>query len=399
MTEAFPPTRFEALTRLSAFVPKSARDYASGRNYDLPEQGHPHVSKLSPYLRHRLLTEEEVLQAVLGRYSLSSAEKFVQEVCWRTYWKGWLEMRPQVWADYAKAISQLHRDPNVAMAEAGRTDIDAFNAWAQELVETGYMHNHARMWFASIWIFTLGLPWQAGADFFMRHLLDGDPASNTLSWRWVAGLQTPGKHYIARSSNISKYTEGRHNPEWRLNTLADPLSAPPHPERRALRPSGEVQAGLRTGILLHEDDLSPRFLFDALPDAPIGTAALLSPTRRSPGAISDKVLRFVEQATEDTMARWTERMGQPGPVTSSVDTIAAWAADHCLEQIVAPFAPVGPTASSLRSLRKHLAPEGVGLVELQRLWDSNAWPHATHGFFRFKKVIPDLVAGLGRIPG
>jgi deoxyribodipyrimidine photo-lyase len=65
----------------------------------------------------------------------------------------------------------------------------------QELVETGYLHNHARMWFASIWIFTLRLPWELGADFFLRHLLDGDAASNTLSWRWVAGLHTKGKHY------------------------------------------------------------------------------------------------------------------------------------------------------------------------------------------------------------
>ncbi len=68
---------------------------------------------------------------------------------------------------------------------------------------TGYLHNHARMWFASIWIFTLRLPWELGADFFLRHLLDGDPASNTLSWRWVGGMQTMGKTYLARADNIA----------------------------------------------------------------------------------------------------------------------------------------------------------------------------------------------------
>ena len=67
----------------------------------------------------------------------------------------------------------------------------------KELKETNYLHNHARMWFASIWIFTLDLPWQLGAEFFMKHLYDGDAASNTLGWRWVAGIQTQGKNYLA----------------------------------------------------------------------------------------------------------------------------------------------------------------------------------------------------------
>ena len=103
MIDAFPPTRTAALERLAAFAPKAGRDYAAGRNYDLP--GHPHVSGLSPYIRHRLITETECLETVLGRYSLSTAEKFIQEVFWRTYWKGWLEMRPSVWTDYRSGVS------------------------------------------------------------------------------------------------------------------------------------------------------------------------------------------------------------------------------------------------------------------------------------------------------
>ena len=95
----------------------------------------------------------------------------------------------------------------------GATGIDCFDAWARELVATGYLHNHARMWFASIWIFTLRLPWELGADFFLRHLIDGDPASNTLSWRWVAGLQTAGKTYLATAENIARFTGGRFAPQ------------------------------------------------------------------------------------------------------------------------------------------------------------------------------------------
>ena len=88
----------------------------------------------------------------------------------------------------------------------GTTNVDCFNDWVNELKTTNYLHNHTRMWFASIGFSLLGLPWQLGANFFMHHLYDGDPASNTLSWRWVAGLQTLGKNYLATSSNIAKYT-------------------------------------------------------------------------------------------------------------------------------------------------------------------------------------------------
>ena len=91
----------------------------------------------------------------------------------------------------------------------GKTGIDCFDTWIQELRENNYLHNHSRMWFASIWIFTLGLPWQIGARLFMKHLLDGDASSNTLSWRWVAGMHTNKKPYLASKENIDKYTVNR----------------------------------------------------------------------------------------------------------------------------------------------------------------------------------------------
>lgn len=387
------PTRAAGLERLAQFAPAAGRDYASRRNYDLPDQGHPHVSQLSPYLRHRLLTEEEVLQTILGRYSLATAEKFVAEVCWRTYWKGWLELRPTAWSDYLRDLGHIDRT-GIDAAEAGQTDIGAFNAWVAELTSTGYLHNHARMWFASIWVFTLGLPWQAGADFFMRNLLDGDPASNTLSWRWVAGLQTPGKHYIARASNISKYTEGKHNPEWRLNTGAEPLHGAAHPAPRPV-PMGDVpDPGARTGFLWHEDDLSPAFLADHCDIK--AHAGLLATSARSPIGVNPNVTDFAKFAMTDAMTRWSDRFGTAGPVDNSVDKLCDWAAAAGLEQIVTPYAPVGPTASALRRLRKALDTRGIALVQQIRPWDSAAWPHATHGFFRFKKQIPTLVGSFIR---
>ena len=95
-----------------------------------------------------------------------------------------------------KIREEFKDDANYKNATDGNTSIECFNEWVNELKENNYLHNHARMWFASIWVFTLELPWQLGAEFFMKHLYDGDAAANTLGWRWVAGIQTQGKNYL-----------------------------------------------------------------------------------------------------------------------------------------------------------------------------------------------------------
>jgi deoxyribodipyrimidine photo-lyase len=249
------------------------------------------------------------------------------------------------------------------------------------------------MWFASIWIFTLRLPWQAGADFFLRHLLDGDPASNTLGWRWVAGLQTQGKHYLARPDNIARYTEWRFAPTG-LVTEAAPLQGPAPPQRRPPPVGDRPRAGLRTGILLTEEDLSPAFLLAALDAPPVAHAALVSVAGRSPRPVSALVTGFTRDAVGDAMGRWSGRMGEAGPVADEVETIARWAEGEGLEQLATAFAPVGPAALALDDLEARLARSGITLVRVMRGWDAAAWPHATHGFFRFKERIPELVGGL-----
>ncbi|MGD8767512.1 MAG: FAD-binding domain-containing protein, partial [Methyloceanibacter sp.] len=152
------PERAHGLERLLAFAPKAGAEYAKLRNYDLGPGAHDHVSTLSPWIRHRLILEEEVVSAVLARHSFAAASKFIQEVFWRTYWKGWLELRPAVWRDYRRRLevlsAELERDSNLRLrweeAEGGSTGITCFDAWVDELTKTGYLHNHARMWFASI---------------------------------------------------------------------------------------------------------------------------------------------------------------------------------------------------------------------------------------------------------
>ncbi len=294
----FPPTRAAALARLAAFLPRAGSTYAADRNRDLP--GHHAVSTLSPYIRHRLLTEEDVIADVRAHHGPHDAQKFLAEVHWRTYWKGWLELRPQVWRDYQQGVrAALNRTATESglrdqwqAACEGRTGIDAFDHWAHELAATGYLHNHARMWFASIWIFTLRLPWELGADFFLRHLLDGDPASNTLSWRWVGGLHTPGKTYLATADNIAKNTDGRFAPQG-LATSAFALPATPIPAPKPAPLGDDWGRAHRTALILHEDDLSPDWLLARI--QPVATAILLTSEGRSPLTPAPHIAAFTDR--------------------------------------------------------------------------------------------------------
>ncbi len=343
---------------------------------------------LSAYIRHRLITEHEVIQRVLALHRLADAEKFIQEVCWRTYWKGWLQMRPSVWAQYQTDVADLARPAAYDAACAGATGITCFDAWVLELTETGYLHNHARMWFASLWIFTLGLPWQLGADFFYQHLLDGDPASNTLSWRWVAGLQTPGKTYLAQADNIAKFTQGRFKPHPFVHGAGPPAEMPVSPiPIVAVPPLPGNAAGGAVGLLLTEEDLHPESLdLDSVRIAAVAAA----PSARNRSAV---VEGFANAALSDALSRsatcWQSQTAMLCTLDS--DALITWAKAHRLNMIVTPFAPVGPVSDRLAAIAPDLAAAGIALLPVRRRWDSAAWPHADKGFFAFKGKIPGLV--------
>lgn len=394
------PTREAALQQLAGFVPKSGRSYAASRNYDLGPGDRSNVSTLSPYVRHRLVTEQEIVDAVLSRFALSTAEKFVQEVCWRTYWKGWLEQRPGVWHRYRDELSRLETeitsDPAHAQtfegAIAGETGIDCFDAWVRELVETGYLHNHARMWFASIWVFTLGLPWQLGADFFMRHLLDGDPASNTLSWRWVCGLHTVGKTYLARAANIAEYTNGRFNPKGKLATAAQPLPIADLPRPTGLRTLAPLPQGGPLGLLLTEEDLTPETM--ALPESRIAAVFAVDTAEAYPRT-SHKVVEFRRAALLNAAERIGRSFGAPLNIVASKEpSAAAQALDSfgCTALVTSEI-PVGPAKEAILAILNET--KNVSLYEMRRPWDAAFWPYATAGFFKIKERIPAILQDLG----
>ena len=208
--------------KIKNFLENNILNYSKLRNYDFGTDNRDNVSCLSPYITHRMFSEYELIKNVLKKYKFSTIEKFVQEVFWRVYWKGWLEKKPKVWADFVNSLNTIKICDTYYDAIEGKTEISCFNEWVNELKTFNYLHNHTRMWFASIWIFTLKLHWQLGAKFFLEHLYDGDAASNTLSWRWVAGLQTKGKHYLAKSWNIEKFTNNRFK-NVSLNEEAKPI--------------------------------------------------------------------------------------------------------------------------------------------------------------------------------
>ncbi len=221
----FEASRSKAIEKLNNFIEKNLSEYSKLRNFDFGPKNRSNISCLSPYVTHGIINENEIIKKSLSKFPFSKIEKFIQEVLWRIYWKGWLELRPNVWTDYLIELNKIREEfknnQNYLNAIKGKTNVECFNAWVNELRENNYLHNHARMWFASIWIFTLELPWQLGAELFMKHLYDGDAASNTLGWRWVAGVQTQGKHYLASEWNIKKFSNNRFS-KIKLNENAPP---------------------------------------------------------------------------------------------------------------------------------------------------------------------------------
>lgn len=394
------PTRAAALAAMQAFVPAMGRRYSNGRNYDQGPGRRTSVSGLSPYIRRRLLTEQELVTAAVGAHGPEDAGKFVQEVIWRGYFKGWLEHRPQVWASYRAGLQADRRaaesDRRLAhalrRAEKGQTGLECFDAWACELVETNTLHNHARMWFASIWIFTLGLPWRLGADFFYRHLLDGDAASNTLSWRWVAGLHTRGKPYAARADNIAAFTGGRFRPRERdfAEVTVGLESSEPEglPPLQALRGVDAPEIGRPTALVITDEDC-------CLEDFELrhldirGCATLSATYLRSTLEVAEAVTAFEAGALGDAAARVklpTEALRAEHP-----RDLVEWAVGMGATQVVTPFVTRGPLHDWLQTALPLLAAQGIRLAEWQRAWDAAIWPYATAGFFKVKQQMTRIL--------
>jgi deoxyribodipyrimidine photo-lyase len=342
--------------------------------------GHPHanVSKLSPYLRRRLVSENEVLQIALEKNSMSSLDKFIQEIFWRTYWRGWLELRPDVYEDYENGYDGSHLPD--------KTGIKCFDHWTEELIETGYLHNHARMWYASIWIFTLRKSWVSGANFFKDHLVDWCPASNTLGWRWVAGLQTRGKIYVAKADNIKLFTNDKFFPKGELNE--NPLFNEDlwkTYERASEFPyvNPNLNASENTGVIINRNDLT---LNHYLSKEQIMLKGCIFHDREYQSSKSDFVNKFDSDLIENL------RSDLPSfEFCQTKKAVLKWAKSEKLKYLIFPYETVGNKYFMTSDYISELRNQNIETIFYMRDWDKYAFPFANKGFFPFKKNISDLL--------
>ena len=373
----FEASKAAALNRLNNFVEQNLSEYSKLRNFDFGPENRTNISGLSPYITHGVINEKEVIEKSLSKFSFSKNEKFIQEVLWRTYWKGWLELRPNVWTDYLVELNKIREEykdnQNYKNAIDGKTNIECFNYWVTELKENNYLHNHTRMWFASIWIFTLELPWQLGAEFFMQHLYDGDSASNTLGWRWVAGIQTQGKHYLASEWNIKKFTNNRFN-NIKLNETAPPKVS--EKTYSIVKQDFSNKNIDDENLFIFENSLS--FETTDFQNHKFKKIYIISNKNENRSIkLSEKVIKFKALLVDDQKQRL-----ENNSITCEVVDISE--IKNINEKIIALYPTVGENLDYLNL-------NNLKIDFLYRKLDQYSWQYCNKGFFNFKNYIPKII--------
>ena len=374
----FPTTRNNALRKLDDFIKNNILGYTKLRNFDFGIQNRKNISCLSPYVSHGIISEIEIINKVLKKYLFNKTEKFIQEVLWRIYWRGWLELRPMVWNDYLIKLKVLNEEyktnGNYLNAIKGETNIQCFNDWVNELKETNYLHNHTRMWFASIWIFTLELPWELGAEFFLKHLYDGDSASNTLGWRWVAGIQTPGKHYVASEWNIKKFTNNRYE-KIRLNESAVPIK---NNKTYTISKKDFINPKIDDGKILLIFDNNLSFEFSDFRDKKFKKILIVNSNEDRQISLSDNIVKFKESLFQDQLDRLKK-------FSIDCEVIKIKDIKQINENIYALYPSVGENLDFVVSNKLQ------NIQFLYRKIDQFSWKYCTKGFFNFKNYIPQII--------
>ena len=375
----FEASRTFAEKKLDSFIDNNLNEYSKLRNFDFGPNKRSNISCISPYVTHGVINEIEIIKKSLKKYSFVKNEKFIQEVLWRVYWKGWLELKPDVWTDFKYSLKKLKKEyeNNNKYIEAinAKTNIDVFNSWVNELKNFNYLHNHTRMWFASIWIFSLKLPWQLGAEFFLQHLYDGDAASNTLGWRWVAGVQTKGKHYIATEWNIKKFTNNRFN-NIKLNENAPPVNEDKFYKIISKNFNNLLPTDDRA-LIVFDNNLS--FETSDFVNQKFDKILLVSNDNKNRQIIlSEKLIEFKNALIKDQKKRLNERS-----INCEIITIEDLL--KIKDKIYALYPGVGENLDYL-NLNKL---ENISF--LYRKIDQYSWKFCNKGFFNFKNYIPKII--------
>jgi hypothetical protein len=230
------------------------------------------------------------------------------------------------------------------------------------------------MWFASIWIFTLELPWQLGAEFFMQHLYDGDPASNTLGWRWVAGIQTQGKHYLASEWNINKFTNNRFQ-NIKVNENALPIISN---KTYSINKKDFLNSEILDDKTLLIFENSMAFEFSDFKEHKFKKILLVSNDTNRTIKLSEKVLKFKANLLEDQKIRLENKL-------INCETININELKNVTEEVYAFYPTVGENLNFVQNNQLK------NIKFLYRKLDQFSWQYCNKGFFNFKNYIPKII--------
>ncbi len=388
----FEPSIKRANYLLESFLKNKLKQYDSFRNYDFSSSNEEqYVSQMSPYVSSGIINEIQILKK-LSKNKIKS-DKYIQEIFWRVYWKGWLEHNEAIWFDYKNFLNSfdIKKYKNYTLlikALKGETNITPYDIWYKELKKTGYLHNHARMWFASIWIHYLGLPWQIGANLFLKNLLDGDIASNTLSWRWVAGTQTIGKKYIATVDNINKYSLGRFKP-FNLPKLKNITITSEHRIINKIRSSYSKNIEKKHALLILENNLNPTYLLNNLKFTKIIFFITFNSSELKTTdyvkTFKNKLLTDIK-STLDFDKKSIYKMNLPSDLNSIINICRLNNIEYLVHDYVTISYQKDIFIKSFVNTKSN-----IKLIEVLGPFYKDSWQYCKKGFFNFKNKIPKIL--------
>ena len=276
------------------------------------------VTKLSPYISRGMITLPEILQQVKEKgYELNQMEKFVQELCWREFFQRvWWEKREKLFEDIKHPQQNVahHQIPRAVVE--GKTGIDSLDKLIREWYQTGYLHNHVRMYIASIVCNVGQSHWKLPSKWMYYHLLDGDPASNTCSWQWVAGSFSSKKYY-ANQENINRYLKSQQQNSFLDHSyeeltsidIPDILKETCMPELKTILPVDKKDI-----IIDHTKPVCIYTSFWLHPkwrnDIDANRILLLEPSHFEQFPVSEKVLNFILDAGRENIANLQTFIGE-----------------------------------------------------------------------------------------
>jgi len=291
--------------------------YAKSRNFI-----NGSVTYLSPYISRGCISLTEVKEEILGKYKFYEAEKLIQELAWREFFQ-------RVWQSLGEGILRdvKQTQPNVSHYKIptniinANTGIDALDKGINNLYETGYMHNHLRMYTAMLTCNVAQAHWQAPAEWLYYHLLDGDVASNALSWQWVAGSFSSKKYY-ANQENISKYTGSNQYKSYLANSY-EAIAEMPIPDKLTATQNLALTTNLPTSDEISWGNYSNLAIFNSYNldatwhnEQDCLRVLLLEPSHFTKHPISDKVLAFIIDLAKNNIKDVKIYVGEFATLTS-----------------------------------------------------------------------------------